>query len=38
MERNIRAFFAIPVPRLIWQELREYQDPDFVAFVETEMK
>ena len=38
MERNIRQFFVLPLPRAVWHEIRAYQDPDFVAFVEAQLK
>ena len=31
---DIRAFFAYPVPRAAWENLRHLQDARFVAFVE----
>lgn len=34
MEKDIRDFFSLPIPRDVWRDLRAYQDPDFVAFVE----
>lgn len=34
MERNIRQFFAAPAAWAVWSGLKDYQDPDLVAFVE----
>ncbi|SDS02477.1 hypothetical protein [Opitutus sp. GAS368] len=31
---DIRTFFARPVPRAVWQNLRQFQDAGFVAYVE----
>jgi len=37
MERNIRQFFAAPAARTVWSGIKDYQDPDFVAFVERQI-
>jgi hypothetical protein len=31
---DIRQFFAQPIPRLVWEKSKIYQDRDFVEFVE----
>ncbi len=31
---DIRHFFAAPIPRTVWNELRAFQNPAFIAFVE----
>ena len=38
MERDIRDFFSSPLPRVVWNDLRPYQDPDFVKFVEEQLR
>lgn len=38
MERNIRQFFTLPIPRTVWSEISPYQDPDFVLFVEEQLR
>ena len=37
LERDIRAFFALPVPRTVWEGVREFQSPEFRAVVEAEI-
>jgi hypothetical protein len=32
---DIRTFFARPIPRAVWTDIRHFQDDDFVAFVES---
>src|SRR5258705_3071489 len=32
--RDIQSFFALPIPGIIWEELKPLQDIDFVQFVE----
>ena len=32
---DIRQFFARPIPRAVWKRSREFQDAEFVAFVES---
>ena len=34
LEKDVRQFFAKPIPKIVWDESRHYQDPAFVAFVE----
>jgi hypothetical protein len=34
LRKDIRDFFALPVPKAVWEILKPYQDTDFVAFVE----
>ncbi len=31
---DIRQFFARPIPRAVWEESKQFQSADFVAFVE----
>jgi hypothetical protein len=31
---DVREFFSRPIPRLIWNEIKRYQEADFVVFVE----
>ncbi len=37
MDKDVREFFARPVPRAVWDDLRAYQDPDFMQFVGAKM-
>lgn len=34
MERDVRDFFALPIPREVWRELKKFQDRDFVTFID----
>jgi len=34
LRRDISWFFALPLPRLIWERMKVLQNDDFVAFVE----
>jgi hypothetical protein len=36
-EFDVREFFSLPIPKLVWQKTRVYQERDFVAFVESSM-
>ena len=31
---DARYFFALPIPRAVWERSRAFQDEDFVAFIE----
>jgi len=34
LRRDVREFFAQPIPRIVWQRLRPLQNRDFARFVE----
>lgn len=34
LEKDVRSFFSLPIPSDVWKWSREYQEPDFVAFIE----
>lgn len=36
--RDIRWFFSRPIPRSVWEKSKEFQDEDFVRFVEDSQK
>lgn len=35
LQTDVRDFFANSIPQRVWNEVKKYQRPDFVAFVET---
>lgn len=37
LERDVRAFFSLPIPRAVWEGVREFQSPEFRNFVEAEI-
>jgi hypothetical protein len=34
LERDVREFFTLPVPKAVWVKLKPFQDGKFVSFVE----
>lgn len=34
LERDVREFFTLPIPKAIWEKSKPFQDERFVAFVE----
>jgi len=38
LKSDMREFFSLPIPRVIWREIRRYQQRDFVQFVEEATK
>jgi hypothetical protein len=32
---GIRDFLKLPIPKIVWEKIRPFQDEDFVEFVET---
>jgi len=35
LRTDIRNFFSLPIPKFVWQRNRQFQNTDFVEFVET---
>ena len=35
LRMDVKEFFSLPIPKLIWKKSRVYQDRDFTAFVES---
>lgn len=33
-EADLRDFFALPIPRHVWDEVRQYQGPELVEFID----
>jgi hypothetical protein len=38
LEKDIRKFFALPIPKAVWEKLKPLQDASFVKFIETALK
>jgi hypothetical protein len=34
LEMDVREFFALPIPKAVWQKVKPFQDKKLVAFVE----
>lgn len=34
LERDVRNFFVLPIPREVWKDSKKFQDVDFVAFID----
>lgn len=34
LKQEIRCFFQLPIPRAVWEKMKQYQNADFVAFIE----
>lgn len=34
IQQDVRTFFSLPIPRLVWDKIKPLQDKDFVKFVE----
>ena len=35
LQKDIRDFFTLPIPKSVWETIKPFQDGDFVAFVES---
>lgn len=38
LEKDVHDFFSLPIPNHVWQWSKEYQEPEFVDFVERCLK
>lgn len=34
LQKDVRAFFTLPIPKAIWEQSKQFQDAKFAAFVE----
>ena len=34
LQRDVREFLALPIPKTVWEKVKPFQDEKFVAFVE----
>jgi hypothetical protein len=35
LREDVASFFSLPIPGAVWEEMKIYQDSDFVRFVES---
>lgn len=38
LRKDVKSFFSLPIPNHVWTWSREFQEPEFVAFVEECLK
>jgi hypothetical protein len=38
LQNDVREFFALPIPKEVWEKLKSLQDASFVKFIETALK
>lgn len=38
LEKDVKTFFALPIPKAVWKRVRPFHDKDFVEFIETLVK
>ena len=38
LQRDVRDFFGLPIPKIVWEEVKDFHDSDFVMFVENCLK
>lgn len=34
LRADVRGFFSLPIPQGVWEQMKKYQHPDFVRFVD----
>lgn len=34
LQRDVQTFFSLPIPRIVWERAKNFQDKDFVRFVD----
>jgi len=37
LQRDVKEFFSLPIPRAVWNKIKEFQDKTFVIFIETSL-
>jgi len=35
LQRDIQDVFTLPIPKMVWEKLKPFQDGDFIAFIES---
>jgi hypothetical protein len=35
LQKDIRDFFMLPIPKAVWEKIKPFQDGDFIVFVES---
>lgn len=38
LQNDVREFFALPIPKAVWEKLRPFQDANFAKFIEAVLK
>jgi hypothetical protein len=38
LQKDVKEFFALPIPRMIWGKIASLQDADFIKFIEAALK
>jgi hypothetical protein len=38
LEKDVKAFFALPIPKMMWSKIKPFYDRDFVAYIEAQLK
>ena len=38
LQRDVREFFALPIPKAVWRKVRPFQDRDFAQFIDNSLK
>jgi len=34
LQKDVREFFALPIPKAVWENIKPFQDSNFVRFIE----
>jgi hypothetical protein len=38
LQNDVRDFFVLPIPKIVWEKIKLFQDKDFVAFIDDCLK
>ncbi len=38
LQKDVREFYSLPIPKAVWEKIKAYQDAKFVKFVEDAME
>lgn len=38
LQKDVREFYSLPIPKAVWEKIKPYQDAEFVRFVENALE
>jgi hypothetical protein len=38
LKADVKSFFSLPIPRMVWGKVRPFHDKDFVDFIQSVVK
>jgi hypothetical protein len=38
LPQEVREFFPLPIPKIVWEKIKKFQDREFIEFIERALK